>query len=305
MTRRPVAVILNAGSGTGLAETAAAEITARFAAADRPVLVTLATDGTTLQQAVDAALTAEASAVIAGGGDGTVNSVATRLVGTSTALGVLPLGTLNHFAKDLGLPLDLAPALDVILAGRTTQIDAGEVNGHIFLNNSSLGLYPRIVRLRASRPARGVAKWFVATWATLQVLRTVPVMGVRIEVDGSPVLRRTTLVFVGNNEYRMAGLDAGTRSSLTNGELVLYVVRGGGRRRLAEVAWHILRGTAEAADALEILHVSEATIESRDHLLEVALDGEVTKLAPPLVYRIRPRALTVLVPEGEGVGSRE
>ena len=300
MTSRPIAVVLNAGSGAGQAETAATEIQARCAAAGRDVLITLATDGAGLGRAVDAALAAGVTAIVAGGGDGTVNSVAARLIDTTTALGVIPLGTLNHFAKDLGLPLELGPAIDVVLAGATTAVDVGEVNGRIFLNNSSLGLYPRIVRLRATKPAHGLAKWVVATWATLRVLQETPVIGVRIQVDGQPVLRRTTLVFIGNNEYRMAGLDAGTRESLTNGTLALYVVRGGGRLTLAQIAWHILRGKAEAADALDILRSTEATIEARGQRMEVALDGEVTRLALPLSYRIRPKALRVLVVDGVG-----
>ncbi|MEO8635556.1 MAG: diacylglycerol kinase family protein [Gemmatimonadales bacterium] len=300
MPIRPVAVVLNAGSGAGETEAAATEIRSRFAAAGREVQVTLATDTASLSRAVDEALAAGVSAIVAGGGDGTVNLVAARLIDSPTPLGVFPLGTLNHFAKDLGLPLELGPAIDVVLSGHTMQVDVGVVNGRCFLNNSSLGLYPRIVRLRAARPAHGLAKWLVATWATMKVLGEVPVMGVRIQVDGQPVLRRTTLVFIGNNEYRMAGLDAGTRESLTTGTLVLYVVRGGGRRRLARLAWHVLRGKAEESDALEIFRVTEATIESRGRQMEVALDGEVVRLPLPLTYQIRPGALGVLVAGGAG-----
>ena len=85
---------------------------------------------------------------MAAGGDGTINSVASAVVGSEKSLGVLPFGTMNHFAKDLHIPLDLEGAVNTIVAGHKTKVDVGEVNGRIFLNNSSLGLYPSIVRER-------------------------------------------------------------------------------------------------------------------------------------------------------------
>ena len=109
------------------------------------------------------------------GGDGTVDTVAAALVGTEVALGVLPLGTLNHFAKDLGLPLELGGAVQTIGAGYTVRIDVGDVNGQMFLNNSSLGLYPRIVRHRQKQTERlGRSKWRVSLWATLVFLSPLP-----------------------------------------------------------------------------------------------------------------------------------
>lgn len=235
--------------------------------------------------------------LVAGGGDGTVNTVANALVNTTTPLGVLPLGTLNHFAKDLGIPLDLDAAIAVLLAGHTTQVDVGEVNGRIFLNNSSLGLYPRIVRLRQRHPARGIRKWLVAIWALFKTLERNPKMAVGIDAEGERVVTRTAIVFVGNNLYKMAGFEAGTREMLTGGKLAIYVLKSGGRPRVMRLAWRMFTGQALRSGELDLLQVESATIELKHSAVPVALDGEVVTLEPPLEFRIRPAALSVLIPE--------
>src|SRR2546423_8205012 len=121
-----------------------------------------------------AALAEGCDTVIAGGGDGTVSSVAGVLAGTRVILGVLPLGTLNHFAKDLGIPTDLGEALGVVLKGNTVQGDVGEGNGRVFINNSSLGLYPGIVKEREETQRRGVSKWPAFAWAAAKILGGYP-----------------------------------------------------------------------------------------------------------------------------------
>lgn len=294
-SRRVTFVILNAASGTGKAEAARDVLGPLFVEAGRAVEIVLAKSGDELSQAVDAAIAAGPAAIVAGGGDGTVSSVAAKIAGTDISLGVLPLGTLNHFAKDLGLPLGLEQAARVILAGRTTAVDVGEVNGRVFLNNSSLGLYPRIVRLRERYRARGPAKWAIAAWATLKVLEQNPSFTVRIEVKGQPVVRRTALLLVGNNAYRMAGLAAGERESLSDGQLAIYVVKDEGVRRLLRLAWQVVTGKAKHAEELDVLRVTEATIEASAARLPVAFDGEVDTFDLPLHYIIRPGALRVFV----------
>jgi diacylglycerol kinase family enzyme len=233
---------------------------------------------------------------VAAGGDGTVNAVASALVGADDVpLGVLPLGTLNHFAKDLGIPLDLEPAVRLITQGVRRQVDVGEVNGAVFVNNSSIGVYPRIVALRSRRQASGMGKWIAALWASLTVLRRRPFMGVRIRTAEETLLRRTPFVFVGNNEYRMAGIRAGSRESLTGGRLAVYVMHAERRRSLLLLGWRVLLRGVERVPELELFPVEEAVIETRRRV-SVALDGEVRAMTPPLTYRIRPLALTVIAP---------
>ena len=238
-----------------------------------------------------------------GGGDGTIHTVASALVGTRVSLGVLPLGTLNHFARDLRLPIDFDQAVAVILAGYTTQVDVGEVNQKYFINNSSLGLYPRIVRLRATHPVRGWRKWIVALWALIKTLERNPHLTVSIEADGERAVTRTPIVFIGNNRYEMSGLEAGTRASLADARLAIYVVRSGGRPRLMRLAWRMFTGRALSSGELEVTLTGAATILLRDAQIPVALDGEVYTLRTPLEYRIRAAALHVLIPQPPGGAS--
>jgi diacylglycerol kinase family enzyme len=298
-TTPPLDIIVNAGSGRGGVIEAARRIEALLAEADRPGRLTLARHGRDIRPAAERAVEQGTGGLVAAGGDGTVSTLAGVAVEAGVPLGVLPQGTLNHFAKDLGVPTDLDGALAVVLAGHTRPVDVGEVCGRVFVNNSSLGVYPRIVRLRERYGVRGPAKWLAALWATLAVLRRHPFAGVRLVVDGEPVVRRTPFVFVGNNEYRMEGLAAGTRETLDRGVLALYVMNASGRRSLVWLGFQVLLGRTGRLRELDTFLLTEATIELRRSSVGVALDGEVVELRPPLVYRSRPGALRVFAPRRE------
>ena len=295
-----VAVVLNAGSGDGSAEQAAALLATLFSEVGYEFRIDLLKAGDDLPKAIDRAIADKVDIIVAGGGDGTVNSVVNAIAGHDITLGVLPLGTLNHFARDLGLPIAMEEAAHVIVAGHTTQIDVGEVNGRLFVNNSSVGLYPRIVQLRERYRASGVEKWVVAAWATLRVTRQQKPLRMKIEAAGRDAVEMTPLVFIGNNEYRMAGFDAGSRESLRGGKLALYVVKGTGRWQLFQLVWRILAGTATESGALAMATAIDAIIDvpfdDRVTQLAVAVDGEVTTLDLPLRYSIRAGALRVIVP---------
>ena len=238
--------------------------------------------------------------VVAAGGDGTISAVASALAGTDKILGVLPVGTLNHFAKDLGIPLDLENAVRTIKEGAVAAMDVGEVNGRIFINNSGLGIYPQIVSRREAqqqRLARG--KWLAFFWATLQALRRFPFLDLRVAFEGQEIVRRTAFLFVGNNEYKTAGFELGSRGCVNAGRLGLYLSRGTGRFGLFRLAFHALLGGIDQAKDFDAFCVTEARIETRKRRLLVALDGEVERMETPLHYRVRPAALRVLVPRPE------
>jgi diacylglycerol kinase family enzyme len=240
--------------------------------------------------------------VVAAGGDGTISTVAAALADTNKVLGVLAVGTLNHFAKDLGLPVDLESAVRTIVEGEVATVDLGEVNGHIFINNSSLGLYPRIVSNREAqqqRLARG--KWAAFFWATIQALRRFPFLDLRITFEGKALFRRTAFLFVGNNEYQIAGFSLGSRAGMNAGKLGLYLSHRTGRFGLFRLAFHALFGRVDQAKDFDAFCVTEARIETRRGRLLVARDGEVERMETPLHYRIRPAALRVLVPR-KGAG---
>ena len=218
--------------------------------------------------------------LVAAGGDGTVSAVADVVRGSGTALGVIPVGTLNHFAKDLGIPLDPAEAVRVIAAGRRVGVDVGEVNGRGFINNASLGLYPNIVRERARQQRRlGRSKRMAMLWATLEAFHHAP------------------FLFVGNNDYILEGFDIGSRVRLDGGVLNVYATRATSAARLFGLALRALFGRLrQAEDFVEASARSLRVASRRRRRLLVAIDGEPNVLDSPLEFSIRPRALQVIVP---------
>jgi diacylglycerol kinase family enzyme len=238
-----------------------------------------------------------AQIVVAAGGDGTVSSIAAILVDKPVALGVLPVGTLNHFAKDLGLPLDLPGAVRVIAEGHRRQIDVGDVNGRTFINNSSIGMYPVVVRDRdKQRQQLGRNKWVAMFLASLRVFKRFPLFSVVIHSEAGAVRLKTSFVFVGNNRYEIEQFRLGNRPRLDQQQVCVYTSTTKTRWGIIRLAWRALWGRLEqSADFYhECLH--EFIIESKRPRLSVAVDGEVKKIATPLVYRSRPQAMTVIVP---------
>lgn len=236
-------------------------------------------------------------AVVVGGGDGSVNAAASVLAGTDIPLGVLPLGTFNHFAKDLGVPLALESAAAAVARGHTTLVDLGEVNGRIFVNNSSLGIYPHLVATRERVQRHGVAKWAAALVASLAMLWRLPRHRVCVRAQGWHEDRLTPCLFIGNNPYDLDVFGSAKRSRLDSGALYLCLVARPSRFALLKLGLRALFGRLEAEQDLLQAQLTEATIVPRRRIIHVALDGESLLLSGPLHYRIRPRALRVLVPE--------
>ncbi len=236
-------------------------------------------------------------AVVAAGGDGTIGTVAGVLAGTSTPLGILPLGTLNHLAKDLKIPFDLKEAVLTIAAGKTREIDVGEVNGHIFVNNSSIGLYPKAVLRRNQEIIRlGRGKWPAMLDASIRVLLRFPLVTLRLETPDGSLTRTTPFLFVGNNRYEMKLLRVGDRPSLERGELCTYLLKHAGRLALLRILLMGLLGIRQEKDFTFILS-KEVQVQTRRKRITVSADGQLMTLETPLNYRIRPKALRVFAPE--------
>ncbi|TNC76552.1 diacylglycerol kinase family lipid kinase [Janthinobacterium lividum] len=292
-----IAVIINGGAGCGYAPDWAQQLEAQFAAVGLDADITLAQSGAEMIATAERALRDGAPIVVAGGGDGTINAVASVVVGSGTPFGVLPLGTLNHFAKDLNIPLELDAAIANVAQGVPHQVDVGEVNGRIFLNNSSLGLYPDIVRDREKQQRRlGRGKWLAFSWALVAALRRYPFLSVQLTLNDAVHARRTPFVFIGNNEYMMEGLNIGERERLDGGQLSLYVAQRPGRLGLLKLALHALFGKLSQAKDFDVLTATDLEVATHHRRLRVATDGEVTIMNTPLQYRIRKAALAVLVP---------
>ena len=289
-----IPVLLNTRAGPG---TDAAAVRAAFARQGLDAELHACADAAAMELALDAALARRPRVVVAAGGDGTATSVAARLLDTGIALGVLPLGTLNHFAKDLELPLELDGAARVIADGAMRTIDVGEVDGRVFLNNSSLGLYPRIVVDReAARRRLHLGKWPALARATWRALREPHALTITLHVDGATLRRRTPFLFVGNNRYTMQGLEAGRREHLDGGRLSLHVLREQTPLGFLWLALRTLCGRMSTARDFESRTAAGFQVDAAGDAIDVACDGEVTRVPLPLRYRVRPRALRVLAP---------
>ena len=289
-----IAVLLNPTAGGGKTSDLPRTLDTMFAAAGAAArVITLETPGRTAD-AVKQAVDSGATAVVAGGGDGTVNAVASAAVEAGVPLGILPLGTLNHFAKDVGIPLELEKAVAVVAAGHTVRVDVGDVNGRVFINNSSIGIYPDIVVEREALRAQGFRKWTALAVATARVLRKYRGVVVHVTSDGSTETFRTPFLFIGNNEYQVEGISFGSRSRLDAGRLHTCVaprVRAGHLPLLAVTA---VLGRATSTPSLRAFPATELEVGTPDRRgLRVALDGEVMRMATPLRYRIKERALEV------------
>ena len=253
-----------------------------------------------LDAALDEALRGSIDAVVAAGGDGTLSTIASRLAGTGIPMGVLPLGTHNHFAKDLGIPMELQDAVACIARCAPRPVDTGEVNGHVFINNSSIGAYPAIVEEREEKRARlGVPKWIGNIIGLVKVLRRWPLMHVQLELDGRSFTRTTPFVFVGNNEYRFSPGKDRLRERLHAGELCIFTIRARNLWTLVRLFWLSLWNRLDEAHDFESFFGRELTIRSQRKHLRVSRDGEICRLESPLHYRIRPGELLVFRPHDD------
>ena len=235
--------------------------------------------------------------IVAGGGDGTVNGVAGKLAGTDTALGVLPMGTLNHFAKDVGIPLNLQAAVRNLFTGQVTKVDVGEVNGRVFVNNSGVGFYPHFVRQREEQERHGHIKRVAFMLALRSVVRRYFRLRIKAHMDQAEALEHVTpFLFVGNNRYQTSGSQIGTRPRLDSGRLWVCTAPSSGRRNILRVALRILVGR-ETDQELNGFEAEELWVEPGTVRVNVSTDGEVSIMDAPLHYRIRPHALGVVVPE--------
>ncbi len=234
--------------------------------------------------------------LIVGGGDGTVSAAASALVGKETMLGILPLGTLNHFARDLGIPTDLEEAARLIASRKERRVDVGEMNERIFINNSAIGLYPLMVVDRdLQRRKLGRSKRLAMIVASLRTLIRFNRHRLTLTVNEERTGRvDTPLLFVGNNEYRIDIGAAGQRDKLDRGELSVFVMRKKTRRGMIAASIRALFDRIRSDDMVQLDRVERLLVASHRSQLAVSLDGEVVRAAPPLDYKICKKALRVI-----------
>jgi diacylglycerol kinase family enzyme len=292
-------ILLNQHAGTHSEDHAnlPAKLHAAFAAHGQPSVEILWLDGHELPDSLRAIAGRLPSALVVGGGDGTISGAAATLADSGVPLGIIPLGTLNHFAKDAGVPLELREAVGAIVRGRTRDVDIGEVNGRTFINTCSLGGYTEALRRREILRRRdGHAKWRAMLVGVLAALRRVPRLDVEMRSAAWQARLHASFVLVANNRYHDDAVISGRRERLDAGQLWVYTTRAHRWRDLGRAALEALSSGLHQASALKSWSTDSFTLECAEAPLRVAIDGEIVRLESPLRFRTRPRALRIFVP---------
>ena len=292
-------VVVNRGGGS-FDERTAGELEGLFAAAGVEADVRLVDPARLNAEFAEAATAPGVEAVVAAGGDGTISCAAGALAGLDRPLGILSLGTLNHFARDAGLPADLKEAVEAIAGGQIRKVDLAEVNGRVFINNSAVGLYPLMVREREAQQRNlGRSKRLAMLVASLRALYRFSRRRLTIRLAGGQAPIETPLLFVGNNHYDTRFFALGRREAIDRGELCLYAPLARSRLHFLALSIRSLFGRLDQIrDFVNLDGLESVEVDSSRPMLTVSTDGETWSLETPLRYRIRPGALRLLVPEG-------
>jgi len=299
----PIVVLLNRGGGAVAADPKTADkVRDAFEAAGLDIEIELIA-GDDCAVRCKAASERGDELVVVGGGDGTISAAASALVDKTTVLGILPLGTLNHFARDLGIPTDLEEAAKLIARRGERRVDVAEMNDRIFINNSAIGLYPLMVLDRdLQRKRLGRSKRLAMVVASLRTLARFNHQRLTLTVNDEKERVDTPLLFVGNNDHRIDLGAPGQRESIEDGTLSVFVMRKKTRRGLIAASIRALFNRARDDDMVKIENVQRLRVSSHRSALAASLDGEVVGAAPPLDYKIRSKALRVIAPDSEPQG---
>jgi diacylglycerol kinase family enzyme len=292
-----VRVIINRGGGS-FADDSADKLAPLFETHGIEAGILAVEPGELDRHCTEVAKDAGVDALVAAGGDGTISTAAAAVAGTDMPLGILPLGTLNHFARDAGIPLDLEAAVAAIAGRRTRRVDVAEVNGRVFINNSAVGMYPKLVRDRETQQeqlGRGKKRAMIVAAARGLWRFSHHRLTLRIEGREAPV--ETPLLFVGNNRYEMGLLSLGKREAIDQGALCIYAPLARSALSFVAISLRAVFGRQdEQASFLTVDGVQAVEIGSPRRMLIVATDGEAQPMETPLRYRIRAGALKLIVP---------
>lgn len=304
----PLIFIINAASGRSDAETKRAVIEQALQAAGRTgeLRFTRPADLPRVAREASATALATRSAVVAVGGDGTINAVAQAAHAAGCAMGVVPLGTFNYFARTHGISTEPAQAAQMLMQAVPTPVQVGTVNGHVFLVNASLGLYPVLLEDRETYKARfGRSRWVALGAACLTLLRFHRQL--RLQIDQGGVLRnvRTPTLFVGNNRLQLeqvgVNLSDHPARPLDDGQIAAVMLKPMGTLAMVGLMLRGAMGTLGEADSVESFAFSRMVVQPRRRKIKVAFDGEVTRMRTPLEFRVAAQPLFLMKPAG---GSR-
>lgn len=297
-TSNETVVILNAGAGT-IRDRRPADVEGvvrdAFSGHSERITIELA-EGDRFIAAIDRAVGRGCGTIIVGGGDGSVNYAARKLAGGDTVLGVLPLGTMNLLARSLGMPQDLEPALAALAGAKPQRIDLGRVNGRIFHTLAGLGYFAEVARARAAvrdDSSLPFSRYIAATRATWRAFTRAGVLQLAIETAKGNEDVSAYALLVSNNRLSANGFE---RARLDEGVLDVHFAEGAGLGPRFEAAFDILAGQWRENPAINSIDTPHLTVRSHRPKLWISIDGELARLATPLVFETMAGALSILVP---------
>jgi diacylglycerol kinase family enzyme len=307
--RAPLRFVVNAAAGHGEGERVRGLIEPLLAGAGRSALWLMSGPGELGHVAREAAAQAQQSrgAVVAVGGDGTINTVAQAAHAAGCALGVVPQGTFNYFARSHGIPFDAAEAGALLLVAEPAAVQVAAVNERLFLVNASLGLYPDLLEDREAYKARWGRSRVVALGAGfLTLLRAQRRLRLQIELQGEVREVRALTLFVGNNrmQLRQLGVEASGLGGPATGHglITAVMLRPVGTLSMLGLMWRGAMGTLGEADDVERFTFTRMRVQpsrwAGRSSVKVAYDGEVCRLQAPLDFRVHPRPLYLLKAPG-------
>ena len=299
----PLIFIINAASGSSDGDAKRVVIEDALRAAGRQGDVRFVRPDALAQEARAAAATALAtrSAVVAVGGDGTINAVAQAAHAAGCAMGVVPLGTFNYVARTHGISTEPAEAAQMLMHAVPVPVQVGTVNDRVFLVNASLGLYPVLLEDREAYKARfGRSRWVAMGAACMTLLRGHRQL--RLLIDEGGVVRevRTPTLFVGNNRLQLeqVGLDLSAHPArvLDDGRIAAVMLKPTGTLAMA---WLMLRGAMGSlgeADSVDSFAFQRMVVQPRRRKIKVAFDGEIARMRTPIEFRVAAQPLFLLKP---------
>ncbi|SEN76841.1 diacylglycerol/lipid kinase family protein [Palleronia pelagia] len=253
--------------------------------------------GSDLSALIDRAVADGGDLVVAAGGDGTVMATAGAMVGRDVPMAVLPLGTFNFFARGLGFSEDPETAARQIVDGQPHDIRVGRVNGQTFLNNASLGIYPKILRERETVYRRWGRRRIAAHWSVLKtMLRFRKPLRLTLDLDGQRSEERTAMIFVARSAYQLDFFGLNGADLISDDRFAVLVARARSRRRLMALAWRLARGKAVEGQDYELLSARSLTVKTARKKATLAFDGEKRRETSPFEFRMSDDPLRIILP---------
>ena len=230
----------------------------------------------------------------AGGGDGTVSGIAARCVKKNLVLGVLPLGTMNNFSKDLGIPQDVTKACKIIARFKINKVDYATVNNELFLNNSSVGAYARyVIEREGQQKAHGkISAYFTSLIATVD---KIGLLDVRLQYNNNSQSVKTPIIFISNNDYNINEKHFIRRKTLSSGELNVHILTLPKDNIMLNTLKHIITPN-KTPIRYKSFHTKKLIIDTPNSKISIAKDGEIISTKLPLTYKIHSKKLSVIVP---------